>query len=335
MSPALAPPPAARGETSSAAAQSGGTPQSTPTGGTRYGQPVPDDTAARDRAAKRREAERRAAERRAAERRKAARLRDARRRRLARRPVLESLTIGSRRLFEEGRPIAVSFRLRSPARTLATKLVVRVRGGGRVAAIDLGDRATGKTHTYLLTDVAAGRPPEGVLELRIVARDRRRRPAVRGSSVPAWTAFNYATHRFPVVGDFDLGGDDARFGAPRTGHSHKGQDISADEGTPIVAPHGGTVTVVAFQAEGAGNYVVLDSAGEDRDYVFMHMQDGSVGVTQGQQIPTGKLIGRVGNTGRSFGAHLHFEIWTDGHWFDGGKPTDPRPIIDAWLAAAR
>ena len=38
----------------------------------------------------------------------------------------------------------------------------------------------------------------------------------------------------------------------------------------------------------------------------------------------------MGNTGRSFGAHLHFEIWTGGGWYTGGKAVDPLPFLQAW-----
>lgn len=140
-------------------------------------------------------------------------------------------------------------------------------------------------------------------------------------------------HRFPLVGTYSYGSSGARFGAPRKGHTHQGQDLAAAEGTPIVAPRGGVVKAVAYQASGAGHYVVLDGAGEDRDYVFMHMRTGSVAVTKGQTVRIGEKLGEVGNTGRSFGAHLHFEIWTGGGWYTGGRPVDPLPYLRVWDSA--
>jgi murein DD-endopeptidase MepM/ murein hydrolase activator NlpD len=136
-------------------------------------------------------------------------------------------------------------------------------------------------------------------------------------------------HVFPVAGPFDLGGDDARFGARRRGHRHQGQDIVAAEGTPVVAPYAGTVEFVRFQRNGAGWYIVLDGDDEDRDYVFMHLRRGSITVAAGQPVAAGQAIAQVGNTGSSSGAHLHFEIWVGG-WYDGGEPIDPLALLRQW-----
>ena len=65
-------------------------------------------------------------------------------------------------------------------------------------------------------------------------------------------------HRFPLVGTYSYGGSGSRFGAARKGHTHQGQDLAAAEGTPIVAPRGGIVEAVAYQAGGAGHYAVID-----------------------------------------------------------------------------
>ena len=138
---------------------------------------------------------------------------------------------------------------------------------------------------------------------------------------------------FPVQGAYSLGGDGARFGAGRTGHVHQGQDIVAAEGTPVVTPVAGIVHWKAYQASGAGHYVVV--RGDDgRDYAFMHFQAGSVVVDKGQRVAAGQKLANVGNTGDSHGAHLHFEIWPDG-WYAsaGSRPIDPLPDLLAWAAA--
>jgi murein DD-endopeptidase MepM/ murein hydrolase activator NlpD len=135
---------------------------------------------------------------------------------------------------------------------------------------------------------------------------------------------------FPVQGTWSFGAEGSRFGAGRTGHTHQGQDIAAAAGTPVVAPVAGTITRVAFQASGAGHYVVLRAA-DGRDMVFMHFQAAS-SVPQGTPVAAGTLIGRVGSSGgTSSGPHLHFEIWPDG-WYAGvnSKPIDPLPTLTAW-----
>jgi murein DD-endopeptidase MepM/ murein hydrolase activator NlpD len=160
--------------------------------------------------------------------------------------------------------------------------------------------------------------------------------AYYGAPVPASArrttrrrAIPRGVHVFPVDGAYSLGGDDARFGAPRGDHTHQGQDIAAARGTPVVAPYAGTIAWVRYQRAGAGHYVVLD--GDDaRDYVFMHLRRGSIPVAQGQRVAAGETIGEVGNTGRSFGAHLHFEVWVGGWYEKGGEPVDPLPLLEAW-----
>jgi murein DD-endopeptidase MepM/ murein hydrolase activator NlpD len=136
---------------------------------------------------------------------------------------------------------------------------------------------------------------------------------------------------FPVQGPYTLGGEDARVGARRTGHVHQGQDILAAAGTPVVAPRAGFVSWRAYQKGGAGHYVVL--RGDDaRDYVFMHLRNGSVLVQKGQAVTAGQALAAVGSTGASTGPHLHFEIWPHGWYAEGSKPIDPLPDLLAWAS---
>ena len=107
----------------------------------------------------------------------------------------------------------------------------------------------------------------------------------------------------------------------------------AAEGTPVVTPVAGIVHWRAYQAGGAGYYVVI--RGDDgRDYAFMHFQAGSTLVEKGQRVAAGQRLASVGNTGDSQGAHLHLEIWPDG-WYASpdSHPIDPLPDLLAWAAA--
>jgi murein DD-endopeptidase MepM/ murein hydrolase activator NlpD len=136
---------------------------------------------------------------------------------------------------------------------------------------------------------------------------------------------------FPVRGAYSFGGPSARFGSDRGGRLHRGQDVIAAEGTPLVAPRAGAIHVRAYQGGGAGHYLVLRGS-DRRDYVFMHLRDASP-LAPGTAVAAGGHIGYVGNTGSSSGAHLHFEIWPNG-WYasEASQPIDPLPEL---LASAR
>jgi len=154
-----------------------------------------------------------------------------------------------------------------------------------------------------------------------------------GPAVPA-ALTTTASKIFPVQGTFSFGGPDARFGVGRPGHTHQGQDIVAAEGTPVVTPVAGIVHWRAYQAKGAGYYVVI--RGDDgRDYAFMHFQAASTAVEKGRRVAAGQRLASVGNTGDSSGAHLHFEIWPDG-WYASADshPIDPLPQLLLWAGVA-
>jgi murein DD-endopeptidase MepM/ murein hydrolase activator NlpD len=86
---------------------------------------------------------------------------------------------------------------------------------------------------------------------------------------------------------------------------------------------------VRYQEGGAGHYLVIKSADENRSYVLMHCVEGSIIVEEGQRVRTGQRVAAVGTTGASSGPHLHFEIW-DGAWYDGGVAIDPLPDLTQW-----
>ena len=245
-------------------------------------------------------------------------------------PLLTTFGVGSPRLYLYGKAAQVSFQINDRADTVSVRLVVvSVTTGERVRTIELGEQATGVAHSYRFTGREGGALPAGRYQVRVRARDGAGNSLVRTARTSAVDEIGVFPYRFPLKGNFPYGDPGSRFGAPRSGHSHQGQDIGAPEGTQIRAARGGIVTTVAYQAAGAGHYVVIDGAGQNRDYVYMHMQTDSVRVHEGQRVKTGQWIGNVGNTGASFGAHLHFEIWK-GAWYDGGEPIDPFPSLRRW-----
>lgn len=90
---------------------------------------------------------------------------------------------------------------------------------------------------------------------------------------------------------------------------HKGVDFSVSQGTPIIAPADGTVEKVAYQAGGAGRYVVLRH-GREYQTVYMHLSKPLV--KAGQTVKKGERIALSGNTGISTGPHLHYEFHING-----------------------
>jgi murein DD-endopeptidase MepM/ murein hydrolase activator NlpD len=141
-------------------------------------------------------------------------------------------------------------------------------------------------------------------------------------------AFDLYDHIFPIRGPHDFGGAGARFGAGRAGHIHQGQDTFAECGTRMVAARGGRVQFKQYHAA-AGHYLVIDGDGTDVDYVYMHLDQPSP-FSPGDRVYTGQTIGAVGDSGNAQGCHLHFELWTAPGWYDGGKPFDPLPSLQAW-----
>ena len=112
------------------------------------------------------------------------------------------------------------------------------------------------------------------------------------------------------------------------GRGHKGQDLMAACGKPIVAALPGRIQTRDYQGGGAGNYVVVDGKGSLEDTVYMHMEAPSA-LRKGERVEAGDLLGRVGNTGRSSACHLHFEMWSNPGWYEGGDALDPTPFLKA------
>jgi murein DD-endopeptidase MepM/ murein hydrolase activator NlpD len=141
-------------------------------------------------------------------------------------------------------------------------------------------------------------------------------------------SFDLYDHIFPVRGRHDFGGEGAQFGAGRSGRSHQGHDVFATCGTRMVAARGGRVKFKQYHAA-AGHYLVIDGDGTDVDYAYMHLDQPSP-FSAGDRVYTGQTIGAVGESGNARGCHLHFELWGAPGWYDGGKPFDPHPSLQAW-----
>ncbi len=99
---------------------------------------------------------------------------------------------------------------------------------------------------------------------------------------------------------------------------HKGMDIAAPTGTPVQATKSGKVVETGYDADGAGNYVVVDHGGGVKSKYF-HLSE--IDVKEGQDLKAGQQLGKVGSTGMSTGPHLHFEVHVN------GEAVDPEPLL--------
>jgi Peptidase family M23 len=151
-------------------------------------------------------------------------------------------------------------------------------------------------------------------------------PIPAGVPTPAGLAAAGAI--FPVAGAHNFGGPENRFGAPRRGYTHQGQDVLTGEGTPIVAPLAGTLITVGYQAAGAG-YYAAEHTGVGFDFFFAHCMAGSLAVATGDAVAAGQLLCRAGQTGDATTPHLHFEMWVGGWRSPAGYPIDPLPYLEA------
>ena len=87
--------------------------------------------------------------------------------------------------------------------------------------------------------------------------------------------------------------------------SHIGIDFVGPVNSKIHATAAGTVTLVKHSRKGYGNEIVIDHLyGHETRYAHLN----EIMVTEGQKIERGQLIGIMGNTGRSTGTHLHYEV---------------------------
>jgi len=99
---------------------------------------------------------------------------------------------------------------------------------------------------------------------------------------------------------------------------HQGIDIRASRGTPIKASGAGTVIYSGNTIKGYGNMVILRHSEE---YVTVYAHNQVNLVEERDRIEKGQIIGKVGQTGRATGPHLHFEIRRN------NKPVDPLPYL--------
>jgi len=108
-------------------------------------------------------------------------------------------------------------------------------------------------------------------------------------------------------------------GTKKRRRPHKGIDLAAPRGTAVMASHDGVVIYTGKQFKGYGKMIMIEKDG----WATLYGHLDKIVVYEGQKIRQGEVIGALGNTGRSSGPHLHFEI----RKLDG--PIDPLPFLPA------
>ncbi|WP_203825502.1 M23 family metallopeptidase [Actinoplanes palleronii] len=99
----------------------------------------------------------------------------------------------------------------------------------------------------------------------------------------------------------------------RFGKLHAGIDLAAPDGTPYKAVHAGTVTAAGYN--GGYGYSITIQQDDGTEMIYAHSR--RLLVKKGDVVKAGQVVGEVGNTGYSYGTHLHLEVHVD------GKPVDP------------
>ena len=188
-----------------------------------------------------------------------------------------------------------------------------------LAAVDADGYQTALTTSIIVQDGHFGYEridlPESqnnLLDPAVIAAERERLDALRFTFTPER---RWATPlQRPCAGVISsyFGTHRAYSDGPYTSY-HSGVDFRAPTGTPVRAPAGGTV-VLAESLTVRGNVIVIDH-GWGLLTGYWHLS--AIEVQVGQQVAPGELIGKVGNTGLSTGAHLHWEVWVGGISVDG------------------
>jgi hypothetical protein len=259
------------------------------------------------------------------------------------RPVARYFRVGPRTVVAPNLP-KIALRIEEAGANTVTARVVLLplTETGSIVHLNLGTVRVGQRVVASWPDRTELAP--GRYRVRLHVRGLRGSVLARKASTPGLTTLTVrapepapaplpdaAGHVFPVNGPHRYGDI---FGAPRNGYSHQGQDITAAEGVPVVAPVAGAISFTDYQAKAAGYYIV-EKGSDGYDYFFAHCQKGSVVVAPEQAVLAGQQLCNVGSTGDASGPHLHFEAWEGGWRVDGtSHPIDPLPLLRSWDVSA-
>lgn len=114
-------------------------------------------------------------------------------------------------------------------------------------------------------------------------------------------------------------------GTKKRKRPHKGIDLAAPRGSAVMSSHDGVVIYTGSGFKGYGKMVMIESvdARDGGNWATLYAHLDKILVYEGKKVKQGEVVGALGNTGRSSGPHLHFEI----RRLNG--PIDPLPLLPA------
>lgn len=173
--------------------------------------------------------------------------------------------------------------------------------------------------------------PAAIYRGRYQQQLNRAQELLQGSRTGPAPSGDRGTYAFPVDGNNSYSNDWG--GARSDGRGgHKGTDVMAAKGTPLVAITDGQLYQVGSNSLGGKRLWLRSTAGEKHHYYYAHLNAFATKTKNGAKVKKGQVIGYVGNTGNaSRGApHLHLEIHPNGWKNDGGSAINPYPFLKAW-----
>ncbi len=206
---------------------------------------------------------------------------------------------------EKKEPIQTQLPTKKELNPTANKLPVANRGGPLVLNTPFSEPDLQKSIAELTAKVEFNTEYLSDLEAKLLQKSVLKGTLPNSSPVDA--AFNSSSYGWRID--------------PFNGNKafHEGLDFSADTGTPIFAAAGGIVTSAEYMPD-YGKIVIINH-GSGLETRYAHASKLLVKV--GERVKKGQLVAEVGNTGRSTGSHLHYEIRLN------GNALDPRKYLNA------
>ncbi|MFD5213498.1 M23 family metallopeptidase [Microbacterium sp. NPDC058345] len=206
--------------------------------------------------------------------------------------------------------------------TLPANAVAAVQGGSAPLASLVAAKDSVSSPSVEKDDIQAFVASSGVQDEELARSDSF--SAISLADVAAEEGINYSSEVFTndpgaaIQWPFMVGVGMSYGYGMRSGRLHEGIDFVPGSGAPVQAIADGTVRIATEQGGAYGVTVYIDHVidGEVITSHYAHMQYGSLRVQPGEKVTVGTVVGKTGNTGRSYGAHMHFELIVNGSTID-------------------